>query len=135
MKIRTLSILVVCALLMGSCSNTKKTTQSVSPNLTEVNSTTEVTVRTEKVKPIDASDKTMYGFYVIIGSFRNIENARKYNADLVKKGFTPAILENENGLFRISAGGYDDESAARVKIAGIRAAYEEHSDVWLLVRK
>jgi cell division protein FtsN len=78
----------------------------------------------------------MYRYYVIIGSFRNLEGARRYNIDLVKKGFTPEILENENGLFRISVGGYDEENAARAKIAGIRAAYEEeHRDVWLLIRK
>jgi len=77
----------------------------------------------------------MYEFYVIIGSFRSIENARQYNVDLVRKGFTPTILESENGLFRISAGGYNDENAARARIAAIRATYEEHTDVWLLVRK
>ena len=132
MKIRTFSILVVCALLAGSCSQTKKTTQG---DLPEINSNTEVTVRTESVKPIDTSEKTVYRYYVIIGSFRNIAGARQYHADMTKKGFTPVILENENGLFRISVGGYDEEGAARTKIAGIRAAYEEHRDVWLLIRK
>ncbi|MDR1156453.1 MAG: SPOR domain-containing protein [Bacteroidales bacterium] len=134
MKIKTFSIMIVCALLICSC-NTKKATKGVSPYLTEENSKTEITVRTEKVKPVDQTDKTLFGFYVIIGSFRNIENARQYRADLVKEGFTPVVLENEDGLFRISAGGYNEESAARTKIAGIRAAYENHKDVWLLVRK
>jgi len=132
MKIKTFSFILVCALLFCSCKSTKKA-PSTSPYLTEVNSKTEVTVRTEKVKPID--DKNLYKFYVIIGSFKNIENARQYKDDLAKEGFTPTILENENGLFRVSAGGYDDENAARLKIAGIRAAYENHRDVWLLIRK
>ena len=135
MKIRSFFILVVCALVIGSCNNTKKTTKSDLPSIVEENSKTEITVRSEKVKPIDQTDRTMYGYYVIIGSFKNTENARKYNTGLVKEGFTPVILENENGLFRISVGGYDEESAARIKIAGIRAAYENHRDVWLLVRK
>ena len=133
MKIKTFSFIVVCALFFCSCKTAKKT-ESASPYLAEINSKTEVTVRTEKVKPIDQPD-TLYGFYVIIGSFKNIENARQYKTDLTKEGFTPVILENENGLFRISAGGYDDENAARLKIAGIRAAYESHKDVWLLIRK
>ncbi len=126
--------MIVCALLICSC-NTKKATKSASPYLTEENSKTEITVRTEKVKPIDQSDKTLYAYYVIIGSFKSLENAKKDKTDLVKEGFTPVILENENGLFRISVGGYDEENAARAKIAGIRAAYEDHKDVWLLVRK
>jgi len=78
----------------------------------------------------------MYRYYVIIGSFSILDNARKYTAEMAKKGFTPEILESETGLFRISTGGYNEESAARARIAGIRTAYkEEHSDVWLLIRK
>ena len=134
MKIKTFSFIIVCALLLCSCKSAKKS-QSTSPYLKEENSKTEITVRTEKVKPIDQSDKTMHRFYVIIGSFKNIENARQYKTDLMQEGFTPVILENENGLFRVSVGGYDEENAARLKIAGIRAAYEDHQDVWLLIRK
>jgi cell division protein FtsN len=133
MKIRTFSFIIVCALLICSCKHTKKT--SVTPQLPEDNSKTEVTVRTESVKPIDPSERTVYKYYVIIGSFRNIAGARQESADLLKKGFTPTILENEDGLYRISAGGYDEENSARARIAGIRAAYEEHRDVWLLVRR
>jgi len=132
MKISTFPFIIACLLLVGSCKSTQTT--PAPPLVPEINSKTEITVRTESVKPIDPSERT-YGFYVIIGSFRNIAGARQYSADLVKKGFTPAILENENGLFRISAGGYDEENAARARIAGIRAAYKEHSDVWLLIRK
>lgn len=124
----------VCVLLICSCKTTKNTTNP--PPVPELNSKTEITVRTESVKPIDASERTMYGYYVIIGSFRNIAGARQYSAGLVSKGFSPTILENENGLYRISAGGFDEENAARARIAGIRAAYpEDHSDVWLLIRK
>ena len=135
MKISTFSFMIVSVLLVCSCKSTKKTAQGESPQLPEINSKTEITVRTEKVKPIDTSDKTLYRVYVIIGSFKVLENARQYRTDMAKKGFTPEILENENGLFRISVGGYNEENAARAKIAGIRAAYEEHADVWLLIRK
>jgi len=97
---------------------------------------TEVTVRTESVKPVDQPDRTMYRYYVIIGSFSILDNARKYHSEMAKKGFTPEILESETGYYRVSVGGYDEENAARAKIAGIRAMYKnEHSDVWLLIRK
>ena len=133
MNIRTFSYIILCALLLCSCKTAEKTAQT--PQLPEVNSKTEVTVRTESVKPVDLSERTMYRFYVIIGSFRNIDYARQYTAGLVSEGFAPVILENENGLFRISAGGYDEENAARARIAGIRAVYEKYNDVWLLIRK
>ena len=137
MNIKTFIFMVVCTLLVSSCKSAKKTAQSDSPYLTEetVSTGTEITVRTESVKPVDQSNSPMYKFYVIIGSFRNIAGARQTKAELEKKGFTPMILENENGLFRISVGEYNDEKAARAKIAGIRATYKEHNDVWLLVRK
>ena len=135
MKISTLSFIIVCALLLCSCKSAKKTVQSDTPILLEEKSPVEIVVRTEKVKPIDQSDRTMSGYYVIIGSFRSLDNAKNYHADMVKRGFTAEILENEAGLYRISAGGYDEESAARAKIAEIRATYEEHEDVWLLVRQ
>ena len=133
MKIKTFSFMFVCVLLICSCKSTKTTTGT--PALPEMNSKAEITVRTESVKPIDPSERTMYGYYVIIGSFRNIAGARQRSTELTGKGFSPTILENENGLYRISVGGFDEENAARVRIAGIRAAYEEHSDVWLLIRK
>ena len=133
MNIRTFSFIIVCALMLCSCKTAKQASRT--PQLPEVNSKTEVTVRTESVKPIDPSEKTLYGFYVIIGSFRSVDNARRDCTNLLKEGFTPVILENENGLFRISVGGYNEENSARAKIAGIRAGYANHSDVWLLIRK
>lgn len=135
MKIRIFSFIIVCALLVCSCKSTKKATQSFSSYQTEVNYIPEATDRIENVRQVDSPERTMYRFYVIIGSFRDIENARRNNIDLTRKGFTPVILENENGLFRISVGGYEDERAARARIANIRASYAEHRDVWLLIRR
>ena len=104
--------------------------------IVEVVSTTDVTVRTESVTPVDRSaSQTLFGFYVIIGSFRQIANARQYTNELTAKGFSPEILASENGLFRISVGGYNVENAARAQIAEIRARHAEHRDVWLLVRR
>ena len=135
MKIRTFFFIIVCTLMVCSCQSSKRTMQRDLAPAVEENSQTEVTVRTESVKPVDQTDKTLYRYYVIIGSFSILDNARKQKTEMAKKGFTPEILENENGLYRISVGGYNDENAARSKIAGIRATYEEHADVWLLVRK
>ena len=137
MNIRIFSFIIVCVLLICSCKGVKKTIRTGSSHQTEEkNSTTDITVRTESVTPIEPTDRTMYRYYVIIGSFSILDNARKYHSEMAKKGFTPEILESETGYFRISVGGYDEENAARAKIAGIRTMYkEEHSDVWLLIRK
>lgn len=99
--------------------------------------TPKIVVREEKVRTVDVKEtpENIYQFYVIIGSFRYLENARNYKETLIKKGFVPVILENEMGLFRVSVAAYNEEGPARRNIASIRENYPEHSDVWLLIRK
>ncbi|MGV8826855.1 MAG: SPOR domain-containing protein [Breznakibacter sp.] len=95
----------------------------------------EVVVKQEKVKVIETQANEKAGkYYVIIGSFKVLENARNFRQQLVAEKFAPSILENENGLYRVSVASYDDESMARARIADIRSQYEKYADVWLLVR-
>ncbi|MDR2037317.1 MAG: SPOR domain-containing protein, partial [Bacteroidales bacterium] len=102
---RTLFMVTLCTLMMA-CSSQKKATTSPAPPIME-NELTEITVREEKVQPVDLPDETVYKYYVVIGSFKVIENARKFRVDLVKEDFLPVILENENGLFRVSVASTD----------------------------
>ncbi|MGM0377386.1 MAG: SPOR domain-containing protein [Bacteroidota bacterium] len=97
----------------------------------------EIVVREEKVRSVDVEedDETIYRYYVIIGSFRFYDNATNYKKELTGEGFVPVILENENGLFRVSVAAYDEEKPARNNIASIRKNYPQYSDVWLLIRK
>ncbi|MDR2928173.1 MAG: SPOR domain-containing protein [Cytophagaceae bacterium] len=127
-----LFLIAVLAILASSCGSSRKGSSrfddSASPYVKEV------TVREEKVRTIDQED-VVYGYYVIIGSFKVVENARNFRTSLTKESFAPVILENENGLFRVSVAAYNDEKAARNRIAQIRNNYEKYSDVWLLIRK
>ena len=134
MNLKSLIFLAVLTLIISSC-NTRKAAKSTSPYLTEQESEPEIVVQKEKIKLVDDPNGTVHRYYVIIGSFKAIDNARQYRTDIINKGFAPVILENENGLYRISVGGYDDESAARTQISQIRKKFSDHSDVWLLVRK
>lgn len=119
--------------------NTTSNKTTSSSTATTTKSTTPVkaiVVREEKVKAIDNDGNTPdYNFYVINGSFRILDNAKNFKAQLIEEGFKPIILENETGLFRISVAFSDDESIARTKIADIRTRYTQYSDVWLLVSK
>ena len=127
-----LLLVVTLAVIVSSCAGSRKGTSrfdnSSSPYVKEV------TVLEEKVKVIDDED-VVYGYYVIIGSFKVIENARKFRADLNKEGFSPVILENTNGLYRVSIASFNDEKAARNRIEQVRNNYEKYKDVWLLIRK
>jgi len=96
-----------------------------------------IVVREERVKSVDVEERAenIYRYYVIIGSFRYIDNARNYKSELIDEGFVPVILENENGLFRVSVAAYNDEQPARNNISSIRRNFPKYSDVWLLIRK
>lgn len=93
-----------------------------------------IVVKEEKVKVIESSDDVSYKFYVIIGSFKVLDNARTYKNTLMGEGFTPVILENENGLYRVSVSAYNDEMAARSRVGAIRTNYPKYDDTWLLIR-
>lgn len=97
----------------------------------------EIVIREEKVKSVDIEEKDdqIYRYYVIVGSFRYLDNARNYKEKLIDEGFVPVILENENGLYRVSVAAYNSETPARNNIAAIRRNYPKYSDVWLLIRK
>ncbi len=96
-----------------------------------------IVVREERVKTVDVEEReeNIYRYYVIIGSFRYIDNARNYKSELINEGFSPVILENENGLFRVSVAAYNAEQPARNNISSIRRNYPKYSDVWLLIRQ
>lgn len=141
LKILTLltlsSIIVSCASLNGGSSSFD---DSESPYVKEeatpkVKEAEKIVVKEEKVTVIDQDDKEVFKYYVIIGSFRVLDNALNYKKQLFGEGFTPVLLENENGLYRVSVAAYNDEMPAREKIGNIRTKYDKYDDVWLLISK
>lgn len=145
MKLTTFFALTLVLGLLTSCASFKKGSSSFddsdSPYVTEqakpkASPTPKaIVVKEEKVKVIDQTDNTAHNYYVIIGSFKVLDNAKNYKKQLIQEGFTPVILENENGLYRVSVSAYNDEQPARDKIGNIRSKYEKYNDVWLLIRK
>ncbi len=74
-------------------------------------------------------------FFVIMGSFSVLENAKRLKETLISEGFQPGILVNESGMYRVLGNSYSDESEARARIAEVRAKFPKYSDIWLLIRK
>jgi cell division septation protein DedD len=74
-------------------------------------------------------------FFVILGSFSVLENAKRLKETLSTEDFHPVILVNESGMYRVCGNSYADESAARTRIADVRAKYPKYSDIWLLIKK
>ncbi len=83
----------------------------------------------------DKSRHDQKSYFVIIGSFRNRDNADRFKETLRMKGFEPVILLSETGLHRVSVDSFNRENDARARIMQIRSQFEEHADTWLLIRK
>lgn len=83
----------------------------------------------------EANDLGSKRFYIILGSFGVYENAQKAKKQLTAEGFSPGILVNEAGLYRVCVNSYDEEDAARGRLGEIRQKYPSHADSWLLIKK
>ncbi len=140
-----ISYLVLLTIILSSCSSLKKPTSSSfedseSPYVKEdvkpkvKTNSDKIVVKEEKVKLLDVENEA-FKYYVIIGSFKILNNAKNYKQELIKEGFRPVLMENEAGLYRVSVSAYNDEEASRKRISEIRSQYREYSDVWLLIRK
>lgn len=96
-----------------------------------------ITIRSEEISLASGEDQTQgnYAFYVIVGSFSSNDNARNLKKQLTDKGFTPVIMQNESGMYRVSIKQTNSEADAREMITELRANFEQHKDAWLLKKK
>ena len=89
----------------------------------------------EKLVPINEKLPAPHRYFVIIGSFRNPDNAKKYQGQILKKGFSSEILKNEAGLYRVSVMSTDEIEPAREDVRRIWRMFPEYYDTWLLIQK
>lgn len=90
----------------------------------------------EKLVPVEKKAPDPHKYFVIIGSFRNPDNAKKYQEQLRLEGFTGSeLLRNEAGLYRVSVMATDDVDKARLEIRRIRNLFPKYFDTWLLIQK
>jgi cell division protein FtsN len=97
-----------------------------------------VSVRKEQISFTQQEDKSQNesnSFFVIIGSFSQLDNAKNYRETLLGEGFTPIILHSETGYYRVCVNSYKIEQEARSRIAQVRQAFPKYSDIWLLVKE
>jgi cell division septation protein DedD len=96
-----------------------------------------VSMRKEQVSFTTQEDKAQNetnNFFVILGSFGELNNAKNYRETLLNKGFTPIILHSETGYYRVCVNSYKVEGEARNRVSQIRKTYPEYSDAWLLIK-
>ncbi|TNF41064.1 MAG: hypothetical protein EP310_07845 [Bacteroidetes bacterium] len=151
-KIMFFVFLAVMAL--SSCKSTKKQPQvqytppEAQPKVFTVPETTEtakpvtedksVSLRKESVTFTDAGDKSnneANSFFVILGSFGQLDNAKNFRETLLNEGFSPIILHSETGYYRVCVNSYKSEAEARSRVTEIRQAFPKYSDLWLLIKQ
>ena len=96
-----------------------------------------VAIRKEQVTFTSQEDKVKNDantYFVILGSFSSLSNAKNYRETLLNQGFTPIILHSETGYYRVCVNSYKIENEARTRVTQIRQAYPQYSDVWLLIK-
>jgi len=83
-------------------------------------------------KSIPEEPKTQYSnFYIIAGSFKDSINAQKFCNVLIKKGFTPKIIESDKTIYRVSLSSYTNETKALKELYTLRSN-SEIKQVWIL---
>ncbi|MCH9823292.1 MAG: SPOR domain-containing protein, partial [Bacteroidetes bacterium] len=83
-----------------------------------------------------STDKNLFaprnqkGFYIITGCFEFYENATNYISSLRSKGLNAIIVDQKNGLFRISASSSKNRADALRELNQIKSS--GFKDAWIL---
>ena len=99
------------------------------------------TKKTENTKPVVSREENVtmtHGdvlkrYNVIVGSFSNVDNALKLQANLNGMGYRSIIMKNSAGMSRVSIAGFDEEASAREELIIVREQYPEIAAAWLML--
>jgi cell division protein FtsN len=110
------------------------------PAVTETTTSGDLPISTKKeqvsfTQQEDRTGNETNTFFVIIGSFSQLDNAKNYRETLLNEGFTPIILHSETGYYRVCVNSYKNETEARTRIRDLRQAFPKYADVWLLIKE
>ncbi|MGB4541177.1 MAG: SPOR domain-containing protein [Prolixibacteraceae bacterium] len=154
---KVLFLTLITALALGSCKSSKKASTSPYTQAAQQESTTPapkvftvpetkpaapavsdekpVTMREEAITFTRPEEQNQNSYFIIIGSFSNMNNAMNYKQTLISEGFTPIIVQSETGYYRVTVDSYANEAPARQRLLQIRQNYPKYADTWLLIKK
>lgn len=147
---------IVTAFAMTSCKSQKTLSEAATvaePAASEVEEVAPITYTTpkkrtvptvqagdrqEKVKTVNSADSGLLKDYnVIVGSFGSKENAENMKNKMVGRGYKAFLVQNEAGMYRVVAGGYDTREDATSVRNDIRSTYPTEqgtcAEAWLLI--
>ncbi len=68
-------------------------------------------------------------FHIIVGSFKNENNAKNLRSNLAKTGMKAFVAVNKDGMYRVFAVSSDDETSIRTELVKVRQSFP---DAWIL---
>ena len=94
--------------------------------------------RQEKVKTVDPNASGLLKDYnVVVGSFGSKENAENMVSKMISRSYNAFLIQNESGMYRVVAGGYDTREDATEVRDEIRSKYPTEkgtcAEAWLLI--
>lgn len=78
-------------------------------------------------------DQSGNNFYIIVGSYQNVNNAQIRMQYFKNQGYTAEILPKFGTYNRVSIAKFNQENSAREELKRLRAKYNDNS-FWLLLR-
>jgi cell division protein FtsN len=141
-----ISFILVSVLLFSSCDGKNRrlpknkipAVENAIPKIEEKtisDTVNPIKVIEEKLVSNNNKSPNPHRFFVILGSFRKHDNAKKYQEQILKKGFSSEILKNEEGLYRVSVLATNETKEALKEIRRIKRVFPEYIDTWLLIQK
>jgi len=91
-------------------------------------------VRTESFKLVaneNNQEAITKKYHVVVGSFASQLNAQNLSSTLKKEGKNPAVVVNENNMYRVIIASYDDYAQATAVKVELQSRF---ADAWLLVQ-
>lgn len=93
-----------------------------------------ISVRKESFTFTQTEDQNQNSYFIIVGSFSSMENARNFRQTLMSEGFTPIVVQSETGYYRVTVDSFTSEAPARTRLIQIRQNFPKYSDAWLLIK-
>ena len=146
---KNIALLTIALLVISSCGGMKKSRKNTTSEpvvIEEIQATADTVMAPvpvpepeiieveEKLVEVPEVPVAVHQYFVIIGSFKNVNNANNFQEQVKKDGFKPVLLQNEAGLYRVSVMSTDDVGTARTEILRIRTQFKKYADTWLLIR-
>jgi cell division protein FtsN len=93
-----------------------------------------ISVRKESFTFTQAEDQNQNSYFIIVGSFSSMDNAKNFRQTLMSEGFTPIVVQSETGYYRVTVDSFTSEAPARARLLQIRQNFPKYADAWLLIK-